>query len=882
MGLETMLTLLGIAYGIFILILPLVLRYAFRRIRRLEHRLQELEQAHGAETPSPAAALTASQPVAEPDAEPRPATERTEPPAEHPVASAAAAHPESPPGRKEESSWTDGWPSNAVVSRLKSWLLGGHTLARIGVLILFFGVAFLLKYAAERGLLPIELRLAAAALGGLVLIATGWRLRGRRRTYGLILQGGGIGIVYLTVFAAVSVYRLLPELPGQILLVILIGLATALAVLQDARGLALLATIGGFLAPVLISSDGSHVLLFGYYAALDAGILAIAWFKAWRELNLAGFVFTFAVGSLWGYQYYRPELYASTQPFLLLYFGFYVAVPILYALRQRPDLRGYVDGTLVFGVPLVAAGIQATLVGDFEYGLAVSAFGAGAFYVLLALGLWRWRPDPLRLLVEAFLALGVAFLTLAIPFAVDGRWTGAAWALEGAALIWIGIRQRRLLARASGAAIQAVAGVALLTEFQVGTDETAVFNGLFLGGLLIAASGLVSAYHLLGSRETSISGRQQLDVSLLTAWGLAWGFGTGLHEIWAHAPIEPRWHFSLLFVAIGILTCAVAERRLSWPQLRYPPLGLTLFMAVAALETFADSSTHPLRSWGLVAWPFALAVHYWALQRYEQAWTRALSVYWGHAAGLWLVVFLSSWELAWHTRQALSAASAWHSVAWALVPAMTLAGIVLWGDRCAWPLRLNRKTYLETALRPVAAYLAAWTLYTVVQRGDPAPLPYLPVLNPIELMQLIALASVSIWSLYTRLPFKRKIHVYLLSVLGFAVLNGAVARGTHFLAEVPYRLEALYRAEQFQTATSITWTILALGLTLTATRKGLRELWFAGTGLLGLVVLKLFLVDLAGVGTIARIVSFIVVGALILVVAYWSPLPPGEQAEQDE
>ena len=76
--------------------------------------------------------------------------------------------------------------------------------ARVGVVILFLGVAFFLKYAVDSGWLPIELRLASAALGGLVLIALGWRLRTHRLDYGLVLQGGGIGIVYLTVFAAVK------------------------------------------------------------------------------------------------------------------------------------------------------------------------------------------------------------------------------------------------------------------------------------------------------------------------------------------------------------------------------------------------------------------------------------------------------------------------------------------------------------------------------------------------------------------------------------------------------------------------------------------------------------------------------------------------------
>src|SRR2546429_85746 len=53
----------------------------------------------------------------------------------------------------------------------------------------------------------------------------------------------------------------------------------------------------------------------------------------------------------------------------------------------------------------------------------------------------------MRLLVEAFVALSLAFGTLALPLAFDGRLTSAAWALERAAGAWIAVRQGRLPAR---------------------------------------------------------------------------------------------------------------------------------------------------------------------------------------------------------------------------------------------------------------------------------------------------------------------------------------------------------------------------------------------------------------------------------------------------
>ena len=138
--------------------------------------------------------------------------------------------------------------------------------------------------------------------------------------------------------------------------------------------------------------------------------------------------------------YKRQAYYPSTQLFLILFVLFYVGIAIAYALRQAPRLRHYVDGTLVFGTPLLAFGMQYGLVHAMPFGAAFSALAFGLFYTSVALALWRRRTASLGLLTESFIALGIVFGTLALPLALDGRWTSAAWALEGAAMVWVGLR----------------------------------------------------------------------------------------------------------------------------------------------------------------------------------------------------------------------------------------------------------------------------------------------------------------------------------------------------------------------------------------------------------------------------------------------------------
>jgi uncharacterized membrane protein len=414
---------------------------------------------------------------------------------------------------------------------IKNYFTTGNVMVKVGAIVLFFGVAFLLKYAAENTHVPIEFRMLGVAIGGIALLVFGWRLRNTKTNYGLILQGAGIGVLYLTIFAAMRLYQLLPAGGAFFLLLGIVAFSAILAIKQDSLALAILGISGGFLAPILTSTgQGSHVMLFSYYAILNLGILAIAWYKAWRPLNVLGFAFTFAISTAWGVMKYRPENFASTEPFLILFFLFYVAIAILFSFRQTPQLKGYVDGTLVFGTPLVAFGLQTGLVRQYEYALAFSALALSLFYLAVAMILYRRKQETQRLLVEAFLALGVLFGTLAIPLAFDGRWTAATWALEGAAILWIGARQSRWLARAFGTLLQFAAGVAFLDGWSASVKQIPLLNSQYLGTVFIAGAGLFSSWYL-SHRVTERKSYEPLAAIALFVWGLVWWLGGGMAEI---------------------------------------------------------------------------------------------------------------------------------------------------------------------------------------------------------------------------------------------------------------------------------------------------------------------------------------------------------------
>lgn len=411
---------------------------------------------------------------------------------------------------------------------IRNFIYGGNTLVKIGVLILFLGLAFLLRYTAERVTVPVSLRYASVAMVGAGLLALGWFLRRRRADYALILQGMGIGVFYLTTLSAMKMHDLIPANMGFAFMFAVSLLGAALAILQKAPALAIIAALEGFATPILTATGGNHMMgLFTYLSILDIGIVLVAWFNAWRILNVIGFVGTFTLASGWANQYYTDAQYAPVQAFLILFFLLFTATGVFFARRTLLDAKnavdssgtlaqqagtvlaqvGRVDSALVFGTPITAFGMQYVLSKQWEFGPAFSALVISAFYLILARLLFSRERKGLALLAEAYAIVGVIFATLAIPLGFEGVWTSAAWAVEGAGMYWLGVRQQRPYARAFAYVVLIGASYKLLHAITLNAAPGgALLLGSTIGPILLAISAFVMwAQHRRAQFDSDIS-----------------------------------------------------------------------------------------------------------------------------------------------------------------------------------------------------------------------------------------------------------------------------------------------------------------------------------------------------------------------------------------
>ena len=863
-----------------------------RQIDRLREQLAEIRQTAAA-GPAPvdatpqavAEAEPAASALAEAPAEaPAPAREDQAAPTE---AAAAASGP--PPAPRFEPETIPTPHGKGPVDHFEEFLrrggdavlryfTDGNLFVRIGLLVLFCGVAFLLKYAADSGFFPREARYMGAAIGGIGLMLFGWRLRHSRAAYSLLLQGGGVGITYITIFAAFRIADLIPSALTFALLVTFAAVTVALAILQNSRALAIYALVGGFVAPFLASSgSGNYIGLFGYYAVLNAAVFGVAWFRAWRALNLLGFAFTFGVLAVWmAFGYRDADLY-PTLGFVGLFFLMYSLIGVLYALRQPQNLTGLVDGTLVFGTPVIVSGLLMAMLRDYEFGIAGATAGLGLYYLILARYAWRHVGEAFRLLAEAMLAIGVVFMTLAIPYALDGHWSSAAWALEAAGILWVSIRQKRFYAQCFAIALQVGSGCLFLLRNAGDVGETAWLNPAFLGGVFIALGAFVSARMLYLQAGDFRLRPAQLPFFL---WGMAWWLGSFLLQIDTYIDHQMSAVLVLFAATAALLAWLDRVRGWDWSPASVSAALLLPVLALLGLLSLMQQD-HVLVLPDLWFWIPALAINYWIIEKLEQLdWPDSVRL--GlHIAFVFFVAMLLSFELYWLIDTRLAAYGDGYRAIIALVPMLAVhAAQKQWFPAIK---RLGRELQLGI-IATLTLALILWSLVTnFTNGGNPAPLPYLPLLNPVDLAHLfffmLLLSSHRLIDA-NRGDLRDQVTI-ILGALVFVWITALLIRSLHHYLGIAFEARVILPDTSVQTAISILWTLIGIGAMWFASRRSLRTLWITAAGLVGVVLVKMFFVDLGASGTVERIVSFLVVGSLLVATGYFSPIPPKTDEQQD-
>jgi uncharacterized membrane protein len=404
-----------------------------------------------------------------------------------------------------------------------------------------------------------------------------------------------------------------------------------------------------------------------------------------------------------------------------------------------------------------------------------------------------------------------------------------------------------------------------------------VLNGNFLGGAMIAWMALYSA-RKLRTDERADESLKLVSIGLL-AWGLLFWFGAGSAEIFDRVSGSRQLHALLLFGSLSLAAIAYAGKRFQWIAYSRVSLALLPALFVGALAYLFEHD-HFFKGLGALGWPVAIAAHLFILYLYDGKKSRAESL--AHGLGATFFVGLLAFEMGWQIDRFVSN-DVWAGTAGLLVLAAGACATLfesMGRSYYRWPFSTQTDAYFAAGLLMMLGYLLLVIGVCFNDPGDPAPLPYIPLLNPLDILSIVAAGL-----LWYGIRLQRKSGRWgyqensrqpqaFLAGTAFLLSTISVVRIVHHTTDVAWYANALMNSVSVQSTLSIYWAILGLAGMILGTRRTDRVVWMAGAGLMIIVVLKLFVIDLGNTGTVARIISFLGVGVMLLVVGYFSPVPP--------
>jgi len=479
--------------------------------------------------------------------------------------------------------------------------IGSHWLNRIGISAVLIGVSYFLKFAFDNNWIGPTGRVAIGLLAGIAIVIWSESFRGRGyRVFSYSLKAVGIGILYLSLYAAFQVYSLVPSGVAFVMMLAVTAATAVMAWTQDAEILAAFALIGGFTTPLLLSTgQNREVALFAYVAILDVGALALVILKPWRRLLVLSYAGTLLLYVGWYSSFYDNTQLRLTVGFATLFFAVFAVAPLL--ARQ-----GESKSSLSESIPLILALVNAA--GYFlqiyvmyeeidSKATAWFALALAAVYVFLSrqTRARAGNPEAARTVDLLHLALAIGFITVAIPIRLDAHWITMGWFVEAAVLLWVAdrVHSELLNAFAVGALALGVGRLLLIDNFYV---TRPIFNTrMATYAVAIAVLGAVAWY---GSRRKDETGRTAAAVSVVALNLLAlialsrevadyyaqemanltphgrWDPSEWAN--WQHVKIARDFTYSALWMAYGAMLMVVGFWRRS-SFVRWQALALTAF-----------------------------------------------------------------------------------------------------------------------------------------------------------------------------------------------------------------------------------------------------------------------------------------------------------------
>lgn len=369
-------------------------------------------------------------------------------------------------------------------SAIGQWWIG-----IVGIVALFVGVSFFLKYAFDRDLISESVRVGIGLVAGVAFLVAGEYLRPKIKSFSYLMSGGGLGLLYLSCYAAVDFYGLIPHSIGFTAMIVVTAIGVVMATMTRSPELALLSFSGGYISPLLLQSpDPQYGIYFLYLAALTLCLVGLAMWRRWLELPVAGIAWALIHAIVWVNTSYDISVLPLTILGFSAVFLLLQCTHVVFALRSDQPTETTLPWMLFVNAAWCAAAISYVL--DLDYpqanGFFLLCLGVVHLGFLYALSFGTQGSVTTRTVVSS---LGVFLIAMAAVVHYDGMLVPMLWALGAIAIASVGYAARYVELRLAAYCLVLLGGLFVLFQGDLAHDAFRILtNQRFLAVIGVAAA----------------------------------------------------------------------------------------------------------------------------------------------------------------------------------------------------------------------------------------------------------------------------------------------------------------------------------------------------------------------------------------------------------
>jgi uncharacterized membrane protein len=360
------------------------------------------------------------------------------------------------------------WEKNPDLEKF----IGENLFNKIGIAILVIGIGFFLKYAIDKNWINETGRTFIGILCGGILIGVAHRLRKTFTAFSSVLVGGGVAVLYFSMTIAFQQYHLISQTLAFIMMILITGFTVLLSLSYDRKELAILAILGGFSAPLLVSTGaGNAAVLFTYILILNIGMLVLAYYKKWNLVNIISYAATVILFGSWlsisiANEAEKPVPYITALVFATLFYIVFFLMNVVNNLKQRITFKA-TEITILLSNTFLYYTAGMIILEHINNGMFQGLFTASIaiFNFIFAYSLYRNQHAD-RNLIYLLIGLTLSFLSLAAPVQLDGNHITLFWAAEAVLLLWLYQRSGLKLMQYASAIVFVLMTASLLMDWE--------------------------------------------------------------------------------------------------------------------------------------------------------------------------------------------------------------------------------------------------------------------------------------------------------------------------------------------------------------------------------------------------------------------------------